>query len=1497
MPGYAKNSFFVLVIALFSINPVKAQNSASLVINEFMASNSDSIRDPQGQYDDWVEIYNFGSDPINIGGMYLTDDLSNPTKWQIPNDPPETIIAQGRYLLIWADNDTSDSGLHANFKLDAAGEEIGLFDSDGITLIDSIIFLDQSSDISFGRYPDAGDSWGFFEPPSPGAENSGGYIDQVDAPQFSHERGFYDTSFYLTIATETDDTMIFYTLDGSEPYNASGRAQGSMVYSTPILINSTTCLRAVALKPGWMPSNVDTHTYIFLNDVIEQPKYPPGFPTGGWGHAGPDYQMDPVVVDAYSSTIKDDMKSIPTVSLVMNGDDWFGSKGIYVNQSQDGTERVVSMEYIDPGTGDDFQINCAIAMQGGVSGGGTSLNRWKIDKLSMRLKFKDDTDAGTPTGGPTKLNYKVFQNSPVDSFDTLVLDARLGNTWPYGGGVTDTGSRPWISGRPIYQPDVAQYTRDQFVADIQNELAGYSHHGRHIHLYINGLYWGIYNLHERPDHRFAASYFGGDADDYDCLKHDRNMIINGSNTSFNQMLNIAESGLASDAQYRLIQQYLDVDNFIDYLIPNYFVGNYDWGHKNWYATRNSADPNGLWRFHHWDGEHLMESLHENVTGRDNAGGPSHLHQRLVQNAEYRILFADHVHRQFFNDGALTPIGATALYQIRLDDVDRAVVGESARWGDNQMDRFAHIRYMRDPHWLLERDWLLDVYFPQRTAIVLEQFKARGWYPRVDAPVFHVNDSYQHGGSLSQNDILSMTAAAGKIWYTLDGSDPRSPGTSQPLTTLVSEDANKRVHVPISDIGGDWKSGDTFDDSAWLPCIGPPGGVGYERTSGYKEFFTLDLIDQMYAKNTTCYIRIPFTIDAEYSSLILGVRYDDGFVAYLNGVEVARRNFNGTPTWNSRASSTHSDSAAVMLESVDISNYLDTLQQGDNILAIQGMNSSTTSSDLLISAELLATEGSSNDDSVAGAMEYSIPITLPHSVHVKSRVLSGNTWSALNEAVYAIGPVVENLRITEIMYNPIEPNEEFIELKNIGTETINLNLVSFTNGIDFTIGDIELAAGEYIVAVANQNIFEARYSTNIKIAGQYSGRLNNAGERIELKDAIGRTILNFRYEDGWRSITDGEGFSLTIIDPENSDLSSWDEKDSWRPSAYVGGSPGSDDSGILPNPGDIVINEILAHSHADASDWIELHNTTGAAIDIGGWFLSDSNDNLFKYEIANGTTISPNSYLVLYEDLNFGNITDSSCHEPFALSENGERLYLSSVQNNVLSGYRNVEDFGASETGVSFGRYYKSSTGNYNFVAMDENTPGSANSYPKVGPIVISEIMYNPDWPDGGSYTNDQYEYIELQNISPEPVTLYRHDKSEPWKFTDGIDYTFSADVPVTIEAGGYILIVKKPEAFSWRYPDVPAGLIFGPYDGNLSNAGESIELSMPGDVDNQGVRQYIRIDRVKYSDGSHPENCPSGIDLWPVEADGNGMALTRKVPTDYGNDPENWLAEIASPGE
>ncbi len=136
--------------------------------------------------------------------------------------------------------------------------------------------------------------------------------------------------------------------------------------------------------------------------------------------------------------------------------------------------------------------------------------------------------------------------------------------------------------------------------------------------------------------------------------------------------------------------------------------------------------------------------------------------------------------------------------------------------------------------------------------------------------------------------------------------------------------------------------------------------------------------------------------------------------------------------------------------------------------------------------------------------------------------------------------------------------------------------------------------------------------------------------------------------------------MTIIDP-TADLNNWDKKDSWRASAYEGGSPGTNDSGIIPNPGAVVINELLAHSDSGELDWIELYNTIGSAIDIGGWYLSDDDANLIKYRIADRTTIGGYDYIVFYENTDFDNPNDPGCTIPFVLSENGEMVCLSSAE--------------------------------------------------------------------------------------------------------------------------------------------------------------------------------------------------------------------------------------------
>ena len=257
-------------------------------------------------------------------------------------------------------------------------------------------------------------------------------------------------------------------------------------------------------------------------------------------------------------------------------------------------------------------------------------------------------------------------------------------------------------------------------------------------------------------------------------------------------------------------------------------------------------------------------------------------------------------------------------------------------------------------------------------------------------------------------------------------------------------------------------------------------------------------------------------------------------------------------------------------------------------------------------------------------------------------MNGTTWSALAEAVFAVGPVKENLRISEIMYHPADtgvpgdPNTEYIELTNIGAEALDLSFVQFTKGIRFTFPDMQLAPHAFCVVVKDRAAFEARYGPGLPVAGQYTGSLDDKGEQIELQDAAGAVIHSFRYRDNWFRATDGSGYSLTIQHPASTPVTSWSTPHAWRPSVTPGGSPGSDDSGAIPEAGAVVINELLANPAGGGHDWVELYNTTDQALDLGGWFLSDDADDLTKYEIAQGTILAPHAYLVLTEDLHFGN---------------------------------------------------------------------------------------------------------------------------------------------------------------------------------------------------------------------------------------------------------------------
>ena len=362
---------------------------------------------------------------------------------------------------------------------------------------------------------------------------------------FRSKHGFFNQPFNLILTTETPGAIILFTTDGSEPGISGGVTNGTL-YSSPINISKTTALRAAGFGPNLLPTLVASQTYLFVEDIVHQPNNPAGYPTGNVWTPTPAiiqngsrayYQMDPAIVNdpQYTNAVRAGLTSIPTMSVILPIPDLFDpNNGIYTHpQSRSvGWERACSMELIYPDGSAGAQINSGLQIQGG-----TQRDPAKNAKHSFRVNFKGDYGAG-------KFDFPMYAGSPVQSFNTFVLDGGINYWWHYAGGSV-----------PADQRYRAQCVRDQFTSDLMLALGHPSFHGQFYNLYLNGLYWGLHYVHERPDDDFAASYLGGNNTDYDVIKNTTfgTEIVAGDLTAWNAALALANMGLTNNTQYEQLQ--------------------------------------------------------------------------------------------------------------------------------------------------------------------------------------------------------------------------------------------------------------------------------------------------------------------------------------------------------------------------------------------------------------------------------------------------------------------------------------------------------------------------------------------------------------------------------------------------------------------------------------------------------------------------------------------------------------------------------------------------------------------------------------------------------------------------------------------------------------------------------------------------------------------------------------------------------------------------------
>lgn len=519
---------------------------------------------------------------------------------------------------------------------------------------------------------------------------------------------------------------------------------------------------------------------------------------------------------------------------------------------------------------------------------------------------------------------------------------------------------------------------------------------------------------------------------------------------------------------------------------------------------------------------------------------------------------------------------------------------------------------------------------------------------------------------------------------------------------------------------------------------------------------------------------------------------------------------------------------------------------------------------------------------------------PGNSHEKPTISKAMTLQATSGLVkigdtsspYGSGTPYEVLRITEIMYNPVPEGAEFLELQNTSASALDISGVYFSEGITFTFPvSTVLAPGAYTVLVRDTDAasFTSIYPA-VPVGGIYSGALSNSGETISANDPSDNVFLSVTYDDSasWPAGADGLGFSLVAKNPTYPIQG----PSNWRTSAALDGSPNASDIDPL-NPL-VLINEALTHTDAPDVDSVEFYNASGSSIDIRGWFITDDPKTPFQAKIPNRAeyaAIPAGGYAVI-DDTDFFGAPGTVGGQPlpgFRLNSHGESIYLFSANSSEqLTGYVHGFDFGAAENGVSFGRVVTSDS-RENFVALNATSLGSANGSVKVGPLVITELHYNP-LPNG-------VEYVEIQNTSGATVSLWDTssggDPSNTYRVT-GIGYKFSPST--TIAAGAKVLIVDMAPAAYITELGNPGCAVYGPFandpaqnGGAMSNGGETIRLQWPDkpDLVSPGVYfvPYIDMDTVRYDD----------VAPWP-DADNNGNSLARSNTSGFGSEPTHWTA-------
>ncbi len=1009
------------------------EGQKSLLVNEIQVANNDIYIDPSYNYGGWIELYNPTDNTVMIGSMYISDEAANLKKFQMPKSAGN-VPAKG-YRNVWFDHNAQDGNfggradLQVRFKLNTEGGTIYISDANG-DLVQKVAYPAATPRCSYARLTDGGNTWGTTGTPTPGESNAGSDFatERLEAPVVSQDAGLFaqGSSFTFTVKIPAGATLR-YTTDGSTPT----RMNGSTSSTGSFTVNSTSIYRFCLVQDGKLPSPVVTRSYIFKNH---------------------DYYL-------------------PVISIATKPDNLFGDEiGVYT-RGTNGTpgngqnsscnwnrdwERPVNMEYLVPQKNTDgttsfvSMLNQEVDFEisGGWSrgyGGRETDGRYWDMKSSFRLKTDKRYE------GLNEIPYAVFPDKPYNKY----------KVWQVRNGGNDTNNR---QKDPVIQQIVLT---SGFDVDCQAYQPS--------HVFFNGQYLGMLNIRESNNKHFGYSNFGIDTDDMD--------QFDLSNGQYNQKAGDEEAWLEllaraerlaesqSEADYEKVKELLDIDEYINYMALESYLGCSDWitNTNNVKGYRSKSDG-GKFRFVLFDTDSAFDrsDMFSSILGTGGGANVDDLFRYLVQYPAFRRQFID---AMCLVEGSVCPPERSQIIADRISDNTYNALRFEGIWAGNNVAGNMSSRYKGSVVSNVANDYRMNAGVPYwlnlSSNIEAGQLLINGQRVptgKFDGRVYN----YQDNGI-----YLTAQAPAGYRFqgWRLDG------GVTNSSTKAIIAERNSWWYYDQGSMDGrDWTSL-SFDASAngWKKSLAPFGYANGGKYMATNSTTKLDYGTDDSNKRPTYYFRHSFTLDhAPKDDEVYSFTYnvDDGVLVTVNGTEVGTYFYTSGSSYSDYTTGGHYEGDNPAVGTFTIPNNL--LHKGDNVVAVAVKNTSANSSDIYFDGTLQVTSVDGNDD-----------------------VFSTDAVLCVTDAdwmdTFAASDDSSNKYTLVATYEPITDNKERLEA---GGAPVRINEVSAANDI-------------YVNDYNKKNDWVELYNTtdeDIDLTGLYLSDNANKPQKWQIGSTVANTIL-------------------------------------------------------------------------------------------------------------------------------------------------------------------------------------------------------------------------------------------------------------------------------------------------------------------------------------------------------------------------------------------------------